>query len=233
MGPQGTRGKVADWLVNLRARRQWINTPSVVWNFVVHLLAMSDDEKRHSADHSTVAVDDQPQPKRKWFGGSKANNSDEKVKDTDKAADAAPAIAPVGFTELFRFSTPFELTLDAIGLVAAAAAGKSNRSLITLIADLLAGAAQPLMSLLFGRLTQDFVDFTIAISKGQGVESARRAFEKNAANNALYLVIIGKDHVIGCFYQRLTLFRYRHVYLHLRIHVFLDLYWRGQLEADS
>ncbi|CCO29186.1 Leptomycin B resistance protein pmd1 OS=Schizosaccharomyces pombe (strain 972 / ATCC 24843) GN=pmd1 PE=3 SV=2 [Rhizoctonia solani AG-1 IB] len=179
MGPQGTRGKVADWLVNLRARRQWINTPSVVWNFVVHPLAMSDDEKRHSADHSTVAVDDQPQPKRKWFGGSKANNSDEKVKDTDKAADAAPAIAPVGFTELFRFSTPFELTLDAIGLVAAAAAG----------------AAQPLMSLLFGRLTQDFVDFTIAISKGQGVESARRAFEKNAANNALYLVIIG----IGMF----------------------------------
>ncbi|KAF8755102.1 P-loop containing nucleoside triphosphate hydrolase protein [Rhizoctonia solani] len=147
---------------------------------------MSDDEKRHSADHSTVAVDDKPQsqPKRKLFGGSKKNASDkEKAKEVEKAAEAAnttPMIAPVGFTELFRFSTPFELTLDAIGLVAAAAAG----------------AAQPLMSLLFGRLTQDFVDFTIAINNGSDqIETARRAFEKNAANNAMYLVFIG----IGIF----------------------------------
>ncbi|QRW20258.1 ABC transporter transmembrane region [Rhizoctonia solani] len=147
---------------------------------------MSDDEKRHSADHSTVAVDDKPQsqPKRKLFGGSKKSASDkEKAKEVEKAAEAAnttPMIAPVGFTELFRFSTPFELTLDAIGLVAAAAAG----------------AAQPLMSLLFGRLTQDFVDFTIAINNGSDqIETARRAFEKNAANNAMYLVFIG----IGIF----------------------------------
>ncbi|CAE6468894.1 unnamed protein product [Rhizoctonia solani] len=138
---------------------------------------MADDEKRHSADHSTVAVDDQPQPKRKWFSSSKKDASDkEKEKETGKATDAAPMIPPVGFTELFRFSTPFELALDAVGLVAAAAAG----------------AAQPLMSLLFGRLTQDFVAFTIAVSRGGAeLEAARRAFEDNAAKNALYLVIIG------------------------------------------
>ncbi|KAG8730998.1 GTPase-activating protein, partial [Ceratobasidium sp. 423] len=142
---------------------------------------MADDEKRHSADHSTVAVDHQPQPKRKWFSSSKKDASEkEQAKEVEQATDATPMIPPVGFTELFRFSTPFELTLDAIGLVAAAAAG----------------AAQPLMSLLFGRLTQDFVSFTTAIYKGgDSLEQARRSFEDNAAKNALYLVFIG----IGMF----------------------------------
>ncbi|EUC60222.1 multidrug resistance protein [Rhizoctonia solani AG-3 Rhs1AP] len=139
---------------------------------------MADDEKRHSADHSTMAMDDQPHPKRKWFSSKK--DSSEKAKEVEKATEVAPAAPPVAFTQLFRFSTPFELTLDAIGLVAAAAAG----------------AAQPLMSLLFGRLTQDFVSFTFAIRNGGvGLEEARRSFEDNAAKNALYLVCIG----IGMF----------------------------------
>ncbi|KAJ1303401.1 hypothetical protein OPQ81_011593 [Rhizoctonia solani] len=143
---------------------------------------MADDEKRHSGDHSTVAIDDQSQSKRKWFGSKKdaPEKEKEKEKEADKATDAAPTIPPVAFSELFRFSTPFELTLDAIGLVAAAAAG----------------AAQPLMSLLFGRLTQDFVTFTSAIALGSSnLEEARRSFEDNAAKNALYLVFIG----IGMF----------------------------------
>ncbi|KAH0832051.1 ste6-like protein [Lanmaoa asiatica] len=53
---------------------------------------------------------------------------------------------PVAFTQLFCYSTRFELLIDAIGIVAAVAAG----------------AAQPLMSLLFGNLTQDFVTFGFA-----------------------------------------------------------------------
>ncbi|CAE6419809.1 unnamed protein product [Rhizoctonia solani] len=144
---------------------------------------IADDEKRYSADHSTVAVDDQPHPKRKWFSNSKKDEKEKETeKEVEKASEVAPLIAPVGFTELFRFSTPFELTLDAIGIIAAAAAG----------------AAQPLMSLLFGRLTQDFVSFTIALQNGSSaasIEAARRSFEDNAAKNALYLVFIG----IGMF----------------------------------
>ncbi|CAE6466675.1 unnamed protein product [Rhizoctonia solani] len=132
-----------------------------------------DDEKRANADHNTVVVD-QPLPKRKWFGGYKKYDK-EKPKKADKATEDAPLIPPVGFTELFRFSTPFELVLDVVGIVAAAAAG----------------AAQPLMALLLGRLTQDFVNFTYAINTGVGLEEAGRLFEDSAAKNALYLVIIG------------------------------------------
>jgi hypothetical protein len=49
------------------------------------------------------------------------------------------------------------------------------------------------MTLLFGRLTQDFVNFTMAIMTGSDqIEAAGRAFEKSAAKNALYLVFIGQ-----------------------------------------
>ncbi|CAE7062613.1 unnamed protein product [Rhizoctonia solani] len=138
---------------------------------------ISDDEKRSSADHDAV-VDDKPPPKRKWFGSSKKGDK-EKKKEVEKATEAAPTVPPVGFTELFRFSTPFELVLDAVGIVAAMAAG----------------AAQPLMALLLGRLTQDFVNFSFAINSGAGIEESGRLFKASAAKNALYLTIIG----IGMF----------------------------------
>ena len=48
------------------------------------------------------------------------------------------------------------------------------------------------MSLLFGRLTQSFVDFTIASVSGEGLEAARVSFEKEAAKDALYLTLIGE-----------------------------------------
>ncbi|CEL54430.1 ATP-binding cassette, subfamily B (MDR/TAP), member 1 [Rhizoctonia solani AG-1 IB] len=142
---------------------------------------MSDNIKPHSTDHGTAVADDQPGPKRGLFGGSeKALPEKENGVYVQKANGATPLTAPVSFTTLFRFSTPFELTLNSIGLFAAAAAG----------------ATQPLVSLLFGRLTQDFVDFTMAIMTGSDqIEAAGRAFEKSAANNALYLVFIG----IGVF----------------------------------
>ncbi|KAB5595943.1 Leptomycin B resistance protein pmd1 [Ceratobasidium theobromae] len=134
------------------------------------------DEKRLSADHSTVTASE---PKRTWFGRSKKDADSEKTTEVEKATADVPLVPPVDFIKLFRFSTPFELTLDAVGLVAAAAAG----------------AAQPLMSLLFGRLTQDFVSFTIATTQGGNVDEARRNFEDSAAKNALWLVLIG----IGMF----------------------------------
>ncbi|KAG8741686.1 GTPase-activating protein, partial [Ceratobasidium sp. 428] len=139
---------------------------------------MAEDEKRLSVEESTVAS----QPKRKWFGRKEDASKKEKAVEVEAATkDVEPAIPPVDFSRLFRFSTPFELFLDAIGLVAAAAAG----------------AAQPLMSLLFGRLTQSFVEFTMATYSNDParIEVAKNVFEKEAAKDALYLVIIG----IGMF----------------------------------
>jgi ATP-binding cassette subfamily B (MDR/TAP) protein 1 len=72
---------------------------------------MADNEKRHSGDHSTV-------------GHKEVSAKSEKAAEAKPATTGEPAIPPVNFSKLFRFSTPFELTLDAIGLVAAAAAGK-------------------------------------------------------------------------------------------------------------
>ncbi|KAJ3756801.1 P-loop containing nucleoside triphosphate hydrolase protein [Lentinula raphanica] len=98
-----------------------------------------------------------------------------------------PELSPVGFTEMFRFSTKTELFLDFIGLIAAAAAG----------------AAQPLMSLLFGKLTESFVEFQVivnAMNSGQQIppdqfNDAVHDFRSQSAKDALYLVFIG----IGMF----------------------------------
>ncbi|KAM6491113.1 multidrug resistance protein 1, partial [Amanita muscaria] len=81
------------------------------------------------------------------------------------------------------FSTKYELFLDLIGLICAAAAG----------------AAQPLMTLLFSSLTQDFVNFGIILMEANAgypgaagkISAAAAEFRDDAATNALYLVYIG------------------------------------------
>ncbi|KAL5482696.1 hypothetical protein ACEPAI_9290 [Sanghuangporus weigelae] len=113
------------------------------------------------------------------------NEQDEKNKEVGsgfglKSDDSAPK--EVGFTELFRFSTKPELVLDFVGLVCAAAAG----------------AAQPLMSIIFGNLTEAFVDFGTALQGvGDGtatteqLEDSAAHFRHVAALDASYLVYIG------------------------------------------
>ncbi|KZV88656.1 hypothetical protein EXIGLDRAFT_696518, partial [Exidia glandulosa HHB12029] len=117
---------------------------------------------------------------------------------------AEPELQPVGLFQLFRrvifrlylgtlvlrstrFATKFEVALNLIGLVAAAAAG----------------AAQPLMSLLFGKLTQAFVDFTTATLTPNpppgAVEEAADHFRHTAAVTASYLVYLGKLHLPASF----------------------------------
>ncbi|KIK53745.1 hypothetical protein GYMLUDRAFT_925139 [Collybiopsis luxurians FD-317 M1] len=98
-----------------------------------------------------------------------------------------PELQPVGFSELFRFSSRTELFLNSIGLLSAAAAG----------------AAQPLMSLLFGKLTQAFVEFQTVVNDmnagnataTQNFDSVASEFRHEASKDALYLTIIG----IGMF----------------------------------
>ena len=55
----------------------------------------------------------------------KAASTDDSEKTIDKA-DNGSEVAPVSVFQLFRFSTRLELFLDAIGLVAAAAAGAAQ-----------------------------------------------------------------------------------------------------------
>ncbi|CDO69243.1 hypothetical protein BN946_scf185042.g145 [Trametes cinnabarina] len=104
----------------------------------------------------------------------------------------AQDIQPVSIGGLFRYSTCAELVLDIIGVIAAVCAG----------------AAQPLMSLPFSRLTQDFVTFGMVAkrisqpaspsdqaSAEAELPAAVAAFKHAAALNASYLVYIG----IGMF----------------------------------
>ncbi|KDQ06807.1 hypothetical protein BOTBODRAFT_181275 [Botryobasidium botryosum FD-172 SS1] len=102
--------------------------------------------------------------------------------------DEAPKsteLPPVALLDLYRYATRKEAWLNIFGLFMAAAAG----------------AAQPLMSLLFGNLTQSFVDFgkDAAIAFGpdgtladlEVFDAARDSFKSAASRDASYLVVIG------------------------------------------
>jgi ATP-binding cassette, subfamily B (MDR/TAP), member 1 len=91
----------------------------------------------------------------------------------------------IWFFRVHRFSTKFELTLNAIGLVGAAAAG----------------AAQPLMSIIFGNLTNSFVEFGTAVATGtpDEIQSAASHFRHVASLDASYLVYIGLGMFLAVF----------------------------------
>ncbi|KAH8825379.1 multidrug resistance protein 1 [Flagelloscypha sp. PMI_526] len=147
---------------------------------------MSSDS---SVDEKTV----NDQPKRGFFSRRKQDKASPKDAESEKSeiqVDAEPVekeVQPASIAQLFRFSTPFELFIDFIGLVAAAAAG----------------SAMPLMSLLFGRLTQDFVNFGTTLAKANAGDTAAAGqipavaaqFRHSASLNASYLVYLG----IGMF----------------------------------
>jgi ATP-binding cassette subfamily B (MDR/TAP) protein 1 len=111
-----------------------------------------------------------------------ADTQNTKSKQKEEEANALP---PVGILELFRFSTPTERALNILGLLLAAAAG----------------ATQPLMTLIFGRLTNSFTAFAVIVNNItqngvtvaglQDLENARRQLKVDSGHNALYLVAIG------------------------------------------
>ncbi|KAJ3568190.1 hypothetical protein NP233_g5871 [Leucocoprinus birnbaumii] len=73
----------------------------------------------------------------------KNEGQDQKTEGTDEKEKKEPELPPVSFFKMFMFSTPFEIVMDVVGLVTAAAAG----------------AAQPILALLFGALANNFVNF--------------------------------------------------------------------------
>ncbi|KDQ25589.1 hypothetical protein PLEOSDRAFT_1097506 [Pleurotus ostreatus PC15] len=149
---------------------------------------MDSSRPSTAGEKSTLAANDSP---KGFFSRRKKPQQQSELVEKDKPdPDAAEVtvkaeeeVPPVSFTQLFRYATTFELSLNAIGLVTASAAG----------------AAQPLMSLLFGNLVQAFVVFTSAvIGSQQGdadatarIPQAAADFRRSAANNASYLVYIG------------------------------------------
>ncbi|KAL4246649.1 GTPase-activating protein [Abortiporus biennis] len=148
-------------------------------------------EQTHALSEKTQTEYKETSKRKSFFSKKKADKHNADEKQVEDEVVVAPTkgqeLAPVSFTSLFRFATPSELTLNAIGLVTAAAAG----------------AAQPLMSLLFGNLTQDFIAFETILLQAQAGDAAAAAnipiaahnFRHTAANDASYLVYIG----IGMF----------------------------------
>ncbi|KAG8796940.1 GTPase-activating protein, partial [Serendipita sp. 399] len=129
------------------------------------------------------------------------HNGKELAKDAIKEIDDAAAkqkqeFPPVPMFQLYRFHTKFEIILNFIGIFAA----------------ILSGAAQPMMTLLFGNLSNAFVDFgrSVAQTYGAGapptpqgiaaVADAADHFRKTAAKDALWLVLIG----VGMFVATYT-----------------------------
>jgi ATP-binding cassette subfamily B (MDR/TAP) protein 1 len=103
--------------------------------------------------------------------------------DVRVAAPVEDDLKSVSFFGLFRSSTRKELIFNGLALIAAIAAG----------------SAQPLMSLLFGNLTQDFVNFSSALQNinpndpqaSAKIEEAARGFRHVSAKDASYLTFIG------------------------------------------
>ncbi|KAG1825477.1 P-loop containing nucleoside triphosphate hydrolase protein [Suillus subaureus] len=106
-------------------------------------------------------------------------------------ANAADTLAPASFSSLFRYSTRFEIMLNCFGIIFAVAAG----------------ASQPLMTLIFGNMTQDFVTFgsaeneyyqalqsndTNMIAQARAaLDVAASAFVHSASLDASYLAYLG------------------------------------------
>ena len=90
--------------------------------------------------------------------------------------------------------------MDLVGLIAAVAAGAAQVCFPSLVLFFfLNTTSQPLMSLIFGNLTQDFVTFGLVLEQGRAGNSTGAAklpevaanFRRAAALDALHLVFIG------------------------------------------
>ncbi|PPQ85425.1 hypothetical protein CVT25_006317 [Psilocybe cyanescens] len=146
------------------------------------------------ADSNSIPKEAKSSGRQNFFGRKKASTDkdielrplqeqSEKDASVVDTSEKKPSTPPIGFRELFRYSTWFEVFINWIGIVAAVTAG----------------VAQPMMTLLFGRLTEDFVNFARVSSQArQNIPGAANQlgqaasdFRHAAAKNASYLVYIG------------------------------------------
>ncbi|TFK71922.1 P-loop containing nucleoside triphosphate hydrolase protein [Pluteus cervinus] len=150
---------------------------------------MSSPTSTNTEEKTTII---EPKARRSFFHRKKeevATNRDQEKAAAEDGSTASPTeegkkaeIPPVSFAKLFRFATTFELFLNFAGLVAAIGAG----------------AAQPLMTLFFGKLTQSFITFQVdttqlsmGIPIGKTAQELEDDFKRSAAQLASYLVFMG------------------------------------------
>ncbi|KAF8268333.1 multidrug resistance protein 1 [Lactarius quietus] len=161
-----------------------------------------------------------PKQSEKLDSASLSENEKRPSSDLRVSTPTEDPAKPVSLVGLFRFSTRFELILNAIGIAAAVAAG----------------AAQPLMSLLFGNLTQDFVSFSSAINNldpnnpdtTTKVDQAAQKFRRIAAQDASYLTYIGVA-MFACTYVYMCIWVYTSEATAKRIR---ELYLKSILRQD-
>ncbi|WRT70520.1 uncharacterized protein IL334_007518 [Kwoniella shivajii] len=126
--------------------------------------------------------------KKKGFSFKKSKKDKDiennKSKEKEEESNVLP---PVSMLQLFRFSTGLEVVGMITGLILAVAAG----------------AAQPLMTLIFGRLTTSFTSYgaivqiiagsSTALTQDQlnQLQNAKNDLKTQAGHNALYLLALG------------------------------------------
>jgi len=100
---------------------------------------------------------------------------------------------------LYRYSTHLEMGLNAIGLLAASGAGAAMVCTSSMFDRPLLTVVQPILTILFGDLTKDFVTLAHLILQARnGVPGAAEAipataasFRSNSARISLWLALIG------------------------------------------
>ncbi|KAH8114710.1 multidrug resistance protein 1 [Phellopilus nigrolimitatus] len=167
--------------------------------------AGSVNEKAGSADDTSQlpsAVVPKATKKGGMFSRRKAVRDDEESEEKQprpsgdtNAVFVEEIPKEVAFSELFRYTTKFEFFLNFVGLITAIAAG----------------AAQPLMSIIFGNLTQAFVSFGTAVQEAKTgsvtaaqVEETAKNFRHAASLDASYLVYIGLGMFVCVFVYMYT-----------------------------
>ncbi|KAL7421323.1 GTPase-activating protein [Cryptotrichosporon argae] len=138
---------------------------------------MSEKPAPSSASSTTLALSKKKRQKKSLFS---KKGKGEPAPAAGK--DAELVVPSVGFFQLFRFATPLEIALNLVGVVLACAAG----------------AAQPLMTLIFGKLTTSFTNYAVianAVAAGTAtaadLDAARSSLRHTAGDDALYLLAIG------------------------------------------
>lgn len=151
-----------------------------------HRARSSNDHEKPASPPSSSSVSDEKsgtitKQKKKGFFAKKSKKEQDEKKDKEKEEEAN-AVPPVSFFGLYRYMTWPEKLANLIGVIFACAAG----------------AAQPLMTLIFGRLTESFTVFSQTVTRvAEGdlpfsaLQEARDTLKSDSGKNALYLMAIG------------------------------------------
>lgn len=105
----------------------------------------------------------------------KGDGSSAKESDEESESEGEPVYRATAYDLFIRYASKWDLIFNFIGLIAAAAAG----------------AAQPLMTIVFGNLTSSFLQYSYSLTQSPEVRAAARVTLNDAvAKDALLLVYI-------------------------------------------